>query len=111
MSFPARFPVADLVSGTQLLHNLRDHEQAVGPGGRVAEGVVVRERGADFVGASHIHARRGVGGRLDVGYVQFLEFLDVFENVPELFAELLFLFRREREPRQMRDIFDINLTC
>jgi len=30
--------------------------------------------------------------------------------VPELVAEFLFLFRREREPRQMRDVFDIHLT-
>jgi hypothetical protein len=66
------------------------------PGGRVAQGVVVRERRADFVGARDIDHRHGVGGRLDAGHVEFLQFFDVAEDAAELRAEFFFLVGRER---------------
>ena len=50
-----------------LLDNLRHQEKAVGAGGGVAQGFLVGERRADFVGAENIDQRHGVGGRFDAG--------------------------------------------
>ena len=79
-------------------------------GGRVAQGIVVRERRANFVESRDIGHRHGVGGWLDAGYIERLQFLDVAEDAAELRAEFFFLVGRELEPRQMRDIFDIKLS-
>ena len=78
--------------------------------GRVAQGVVVRERRADLVGARDVGHRHGVGGRLDTSHVECLQFLDVAENAAELRAEFFLLVGCDLEPRQMRDVFDIKLS-
>src|ERR1043166_1528738 len=43
----------------------------------------------------------------DVRHVQFVELGDIAENVSELRLKFLFLLRRERQPREMRDVFHI----
>lgn len=63
---------------------------------------------AKLVGAGDIDQRHGVGGRLDAGDVQFLQFFDVTQDAAELGGELVFLVGREGDARQMRDMFDIN---
>ena len=59
-------------------------------------------------GARDIDQRHGVGGRLDAGNVEFLQFFDVAEDAAELRAEFFFLVGGEMQPRQMRDVFDVN---
>ena len=51
-----------------------------------------------------------MGGRLDAGDVQFLQLFDVAEDVAQLRAEFFFLVGRERNARQMRDVFDVNFS-
>ena len=70
----------------------------------------MRERRADLVGAGDVGHRHGVGGRLDAGHVECLQFFDVAENAAELRAEFFFLVGCELEPRQVRDVFDIKLS-
>ena len=67
-----------------------------------------RHRGPDLVGAGDVDQRKGVGGRLDAGDIHFLQLLDVAEDVAQLRADLLLLFGREREPRQVGDVLHIN---
>ena len=93
-----------------LFHNFRHHKKPVGLCGRVAQGVVVRERRANLVRTRDIDQRHGVGGWLDTGNVQFLQLLDVAEDAVELCAEFLFLVGGEMQPRQMRDVFDVNFS-
>jgi hypothetical protein len=64
---------------------------------------------AILVGACDIHQRHGMGRRLDLTDVELLELLDIAEDLAELRAELLFLLGRQVQPRQVRDVFDINL--
>ena len=68
------------------LDNLRYNEQAVGPGGRIAQGLVVRQRRLDFIGARDVDHRHGMGGRLHAGDVEFIQLFDVAEDVTELRA-------------------------
>lgn len=91
-----------------LLDNLRHDEKAAGLGGCVAQGFVVGERGADFVGARDIHERHGLGGRLDVADIHLAEFLDVANHLAKLRAELLFFFGRQADSREVRDVFHID---
>ena len=42
--------------------------------------------------------------------IDFLQLLDVAEDVAQLRADLLLFLGRERQPREVRDIFDINFS-
>ena len=46
----------------------------------------------------------------DLADSRFFQLFDVPEDVTELRAEFFFFIGREREPRQMRDVFDINFS-
>ena len=67
-------------------HDFGHDEQAVGPGGRIAQGLVVRQRRLDFIGARDVDHRHGMGGRLHAGDIQFIQLFDVAEDVTELRA-------------------------
>ena len=61
-------------------------------------------------GAGDVDHRHGMGGRLDAGHVQFLQFLDVAEDAAKLRAEFFLLVGSELNARKMRDVFDINFS-
>ena len=65
---------------------------------------------ADFIGAGDIDQRDGVCGRLDASDVEFFQFFDVAKDSAELGGEFFFLVGRERDAREMRDVFDINFS-
>ncbi len=44
------------------------------------------------------------------GHVQFLQFFDVAEDAAELRGEFFFLVGRERDAREVRDVFDVNFS-
>jgi hypothetical protein len=94
-----------------LLDNFWHHEQAVGRGGRIAEGFLVGDRRLNFIKARHVDERYGVRGRFDPAHVQFLQLCDVAEDVVELLAKPLFFGGGKRQARQVRDVFDIDFRC
>lgn len=75
-----------------LVDDLRYHEQPIRTGRGVPEGFFVGEAGPDFVGAGHIDEGKSVGGRFDVADIDFFEFFNVAENVPQLGANFLLFF-------------------
>ena len=79
----------------RLFDDLRHEEQAVGLGGRVAQGFLVGQGRAHFIRTGDVDERHGMGGRFDLADVQFLQLLDVAENVAELRAEFGRFFRRK----------------
>ena len=89
---------------------LRNDEKSASLFGRVAQGFVVRKRRADFIGARDVGQRDGVRGRFDVRYVEFFQLFDVAQNPAKLCGEFFFLVGRERDAREMRDVFDINFS-
>ena len=48
-----------------------------------------------------------MGGRLDTLDINFLQFLDVTENITQLIAELFFLGFGKFQPREIGDIMDV----
>ena len=76
------------------LDDFRNHEQAVGFGGGVAQRFLVGQGRPGFIGAKDIDQRHGVGGRLDAGDVQLLELFDVAQDVGQLRAEFFLLVGR-----------------
>src|SRR5512146_789255 len=78
-------------------HGHDDHVVALGRG--VAKG------GLD----GQARLRRGVGGRLDPGDVDLAELLDVAEHVAELARKDLLLLWGQREPREVRDVVDVDV--
>ena len=50
-----------------------------------------------------------MGRRLDMGDIQFIKLLDVSEDLAKLGAEFFRLFSGQSEPRQMGDVFDVNV--
>src|SRR5271170_141941 len=109
-SFAASSETVSWFSIGKLLDDLWDDEQAAGLLGCVAQRLLVRERRTDFVGAGDVDQRDGVGGRLDVRHVEFLQFFDVAEDSAKLRGELFLLVGRERDACEMRDVFDINFS-
>jgi len=95
----------------RLLHNLRHEEKAIRLGGSVAQRFLVREGRADLVGPGHVHERNGVGGGFHLADIDLTKLLDIAENLTELRAELLFLVGREAQPREMRDVLHIKISC
>jgi hypothetical protein len=63
------------------------------------EGFFVAERRADFVGPSHIDEGEGVGSGLDIADVDFFQFFDLAENVPQLGANFLLFVWSQGETR------------
>src|SRR5262249_31079337 len=59
-------------SAKLLFDDLRDDEKAASLGRRVAKGLLVAQRGTDFVRTGHIDQRESVRGRFDASHVHFL---------------------------------------
>src|SRR5580693_5942331 len=109
-SFAASSETVSWFSIGKLLDDFGDDEQATGLLGCVAQRVLVRKRRADFVGAGYVDQRYGVGGRLDLRHVEFLQFFDVAEDSAKLCGELFLLVGRERDACEMCNVFDVNFS-
>ena len=64
----------------------------------------------DFISASDIDGGHGVRGGFNAGDIHGFQLLDEADDVVELRAELLLLVGGEREPREVRDIFDVEIS-
>src|SRR6266404_5108956 len=92
-----------------LFDNFGHDKEAVGLGWGVAEGVFVTQGGTDFIGAGDVDEGESVGGGFDAADVHLLKLLDVAEDAAKLSADLLLLFGRESEAREVGDVFDIEV--
>ena len=91
----------------ELFHDLRDLEEPVHLRGSIAHGLIMGQGGLNDIGPHHIDQGNGVGGGFHGGDIEFVELGDVAEDIPELRLKFLLFFRRERESRQVRNVFDI----
>ena len=64
----------------------------------------------NFIRARDIDGGNGVRCRLNVGNIHGLQLFDEADDVVELRAELLLLVGRKRKPREMRDVFDVEIS-
>jgi len=93
------------------LHNLRHQKQTVGLRGRVAQSLGCGQRRTDLIGPGDVDERHCMGSGFNLRDVELFQFFDVTEDVAELCADLFLFVGRERQPREMGDIFDIDIGC
>jgi len=94
-----------------LIYDFGHDDLSVAHSGKIVHYRIVIEARRGFIGAQHIDQRHRVRRRFDTGYVEFLKLLDIFEHLIELPLKQRGLLLREVNPRQMRDIRNIDMSC
>ena len=92
------------------LDDLGDEKLAGFFAGGVGDDGFVVETVARFVGAEDIFHGDSMGGCLDAGNIDFLEFVDVREDIVELALKSGAFGFGEVKPREVRDVGDVHLA-